>query len=138
METSLKLGTYNYRFGLIAAIVSMVFSLMIYFFDFQNNTIIKIIPIIIPTLASLMAILKFKENHKNKITLKVAVKISIGVFLICAILYQFYLVVFLKFTSHETNSISTDFFNSLPPVLIKSIVLGILVGITTGIFTKKS
>ena len=106
--------------------------------DFQNNNVVRLLTILIPTLVSVVAIFLFKSNQQNKIDVRDAVKISVGVFLICAILYQLYLAIFLNYTSNNQSSISTAFFNSLPPVLIKNIILGALIGLTTGLITKKN
>ncbi len=44
MTTTPKLGTYNYRFGAIAAGIGIVFSLMLYFMDmtYEQSPVIQV------------------------------------------------------------------------------------------------
>ena len=141
MESSSNTGTYSYSFGILAAAITIVFSLTIHLFDFNNNFVFNITPVLVTSIASLLAFLKFRSGKKNEVKIKDALKISVGVFLICAILYQFYLLLFTYFTSNEIFNLKEVFFNNLPLSLIKQIsygmITGVLIGIMTGLFTKK-
>ncbi len=142
MGSSSNTGTYSYSFGILAAAITIVFSLTIHLFDFNNNFVFNITPILVTSIASLLAFLKFRSSKKNEVKIKDALKISVGVFLIYAILYQFYLLLFTYFTSNGIFNLKEVFFNNLPLSLIKQIsygmITGVLIGIMTGLFTKKS
>jgi len=138
MTTTPKLGTYNYRFGAIAAGISIAFSLIVYFFDFDYSLTVKATPLITTSIVTILAIYAFRRSEKNKISLNQAIRVGIGVFLFCAILYQLYLFMFLKFTYDTPTQLTENFFKDLPPFLIKNILSGMIVGTVTGIFAKKS
>ena len=72
METSPKLGTYNYRFGLIAAGIGIVFSLMLYFIDmiYNQSPIIQAINILIPSTLAVLAIQNFKKDNNGFLSIK--------------------------------------------------------------------
>jgi hypothetical protein len=138
MTTTPKLGAYNYRFGAIAACVSIVFSLVVYFFDFDYSLTVKATPLITTSVVTILAIYAFRRSEKNKISLNQAIRVGVGVFLICAILYQVYLFAFLKLTHDTPAQLTESFFKDLPPFLVKNILSGMIVGTVTGIFAKKS
>jgi hypothetical protein len=104
--------------------------------------VFNIIPVLVTSISSILAFLKFRSSKKNKVKIKDALKISVGVFLICAILYQFYLLLFTYFTSNEIFNLKEVFFKNLPLSLIKQIsygmITGVLIGNMTGLFTKNS
>ena len=168
METSLKLGTYNYRFGLIAAGIGIVFSLMIYFMDmlYNQSPVIQAINILIPSTLAILAIQTFKKDNDGLLSLKQSIKIGVGVFLVAGIIGLLYFAVFINtiepdFITNtaqmqadalrearpemEENMIQMQqdntenfFYASFPIILIFNLLIGLVVGLVTGIFTKKS
>lgn len=140
MTTTPKLGAYNYRFGAIAAGIGIVFSLAVYFLGLEgkDNSINRIVIILIPTIATFVAGMSFKKREDILYDLKNFIKIGVGVFLIYTILYNLYLLLFLKSTSSDETDLMKHFFNILPLSLLKNIILGMLVGLVTGLFTKKN
>ena len=168
METSLKLGTYNYRFGLIAAGIGIVFSLMIYFMDmlYNQSPVIQAINILIPSTLAILAIQTFKKDNDGLLSLKQSVKMGVGVFLVAGIIGLLYFTVFINIIEPDfitnTAQMQADalrearpemqentiqmqqentekfFYASFPIILIFNLLIGLIVGLVTGIFTKKS
>ena len=168
METSLKLGTYNYRFGLIAAGIGIVFSLMIYFMDmlYNQSPVIQAINILIPSTLAILAIQTFKKDNDGLLSLKQSVKMGVGVFLVAGIIGLLYFTVFINIIEPDfitnTAQMQADalrearpemqentiqmqqentekfFYASFPIILIFNLLIGLVVGLVTGIFTKKS
>lgn len=168
METSPKLGTYNYRFGAIAAGIGIVFSIMLFSMDmtYNQSSIIQTINILIPASLSIMAILTFKKDNVGLLSLKQAIKLGVGVFLVAGIIGLTYFTIFINFIEPDfitnTAALQADalreaqptmdediiemqqtntekyFYISYPFILIFNVLIGLLVGLITGLFTKKS
>ncbi len=168
METSPKLGTYNYRFGAIAAGIGIVFSIMLFSMDmtYNQSSVIQTINILIPASLSIMAILTFKKDNVGLLSLKQAIKLGVGVFLVAGIIGLTYLTIFINFIEPDfitnTAALQADalreaqptmdediiemqqtntekyFYISYPFILIFNVLIGLLVGLITGLFTKKS
>ena len=64
MESSPKLGAYNYHFGAIAGGIGIVFSMMLFFMDmtYDQSSVIQAIQILIPASAAVIAITTFKKK----------------------------------------------------------------------------
>ena len=168
METSPKLGTYNYRFGAIAAGIGIVFSIMLFSMDmtYNQSSVIQTINILIPASLSIMAILTFKKDNVGLLSLKQAIKLGVGVFLVAGIIGLTYFTIFINFIEPDfitnTAALQADalreaqptmseeiiemqqtntekyFYISYPFILIFNVLIGLLVGLITGLFTKKS
>ena len=168
METSPKLGTYNYRYGAMAGGIAIVFSIMLFFMDmtYDQSPVIQAINILIPASMAVMATLTFKKDNTGLLSLKQAIKLGVGVFLVAAIIGLAYFTVFINFI--ETDFISNTaamqadalreaqptmdediiemqqtntekyFYMSYPVILIINVFIGLIVGLVTGLFTKKS
>ena len=168
METSPKLGTYNYRYGAMAGGIAIVFSIMLFFMDmtYDQPPVIQAINILIPASMAVMATLTFKKDNTGLLSLKQAIKLGVGVFLVSAIIGLAYFTVFINFI--ETDFISNTaamqadalreaqptmdediiemqqtntekyFYISYPVILIINVFIGLIVGLVTGLFTKKS
>ena len=168
METSPKLGTYNYRFGAIAAGIGIVFSIMLFSMDmiYNQSSVIQTINILIPASLSIMAILTFKKDNVGLLSLKQAIKLGVGVFLVAGIVGLTYFTIFINFIEPDfianTAALQADalreaqptmdediiemqqtntekyFYISYPFMLIFNVLIGLIVGLITGLFTKKS
>ncbi|CAI8285347.1 MAG: Uncharacterised protein [Bacteroidota bacterium] len=168
METSPKLGTYNYRFGLIAAGIGIVFSLMLYFMDmlYNQSPIIQAINIIIPSTLAILAIQTYKKDNQGLLSLKQSIKMGVGVFLVAGIIGLLFFTVLINTIEPDfitnTAQMQADalrearpemdesmiqmqqentekfFYASFPIILIFNLLIGLVVGLVTGIFTKKS
>lgn len=168
MEITPKSGTYSYRFGLIAAGTSIVFSLMLYFMDmtYIQSPIIQAINVLIPTTLAVLAIVNFKKDNQGLLSLKQSIKMGVGVFLITAIIGLFYFAIFINViepdfvtntaqlqaeTLRETNpklgvdgfqmqqDITEKFFYMIfPYILIMNVIIGLVTGLVTGFFSKNS
>lgn len=168
METSPKLGTYNYRFGAIAAGIGIVFSIMLFSMDmtYDQSSVIQTINILIPASLAIMAILTFKKDNVGLLSLKQAIKLGVGVFLVSGIIGLTYFTIFINFIEPDfitnTAALQADalreaqptmdediiemqqtntekyFYISYPFILIFNVLIGLLVGLITGLFTKKS
>ena len=168
METSPKLGTYNYRFGAIAAGIGIVFSIMLFSMDmtYNQSSVIQTINILIPASLSIMAILTFRKDNVGLLSLKQAIKLGVGVFLVAGIVGLTYFTIFINFIEPDfianTAALQADalreaqptmdediiemqqtntekyFYISYPFMLIFNVLIGLIVGLITGLFTKKS
>jgi len=168
METSPKLGSYNYRHGAMAGGIGIVFSVMLFFMDmtYDQSPVIKAINILIPASMAVMAILTFKKDNTGLLSLKQAIKLGVGVFLVAAIIGLAYFTVFINFVEPEfisnTAAMQADalreaqptmdediiemqqtntekyFYISYPVILIINLFIGFIVGLVTGLFTKNS
>lgn len=112
METTPKLGAYNYRYGAMAGGIGIAFSLMLFFMDmtYDRSSIIQIINVLIPASMAVIAITTFKKDNAGLLSLKQAIKLGVGVFLVAGIIGLAYFTV----------------------------LIGLVVGLITGLFTKKS
>ena len=168
METSQKLGTYNYRFGLIAAGIGIVFSLMLYFMDmiYNQSPIIQAINILIPSTLAVLAIQNFKKDNNGFLSIKQSIKIGVGVFLVAGIIGLVYFTLFINTIEPDfisnTAQMQADalrearpeleesmiqmqqentekfFYVGFPVILIFNLFIGLIIGLVTGLFTKKS
>lgn len=168
METSPKLGTYNYRFGLIAAGIGIVFSLMLYFMGmlYNQSPIIQAINIIIPSTLAILAIQNFKKDNEGLLSLKQSIKMGVGVFLVAGIIGLLFFTILINTIESDfitnTAQMQADalrearpemdesmiqmqqentekfFYASFPIILVFNLLIGLVVGLVTGIFTKKS
>ena len=168
MGTSPKLGTYNYRFGAIAASIGIVFSIMLFSMDmtYDQSSVIQTINILIPASLAIMAILTFKKDNVGLLSLKQAIKLGVGVFLVAGIIGLTYFTIFINFIEPDfitnTAALQADalreaqptmdedfiemqqtntekyFYISYPLILIYNVFIGLIVGLITGLFTKKS
>ena len=169
METSPKLGTYNYRYGAIAGGIGIVFSIMLFFMDmtYDQSPVIQAINILIPASMAVMATLTFKKDNTGLLSLKQAIKLGVGVFLVAAFIELAYFTVFINFIEtdfisntaamqadalreaqptmdediiemQQTNTEKYFYIISYPVILIINVFIGLIVGLVTGLFTKKS
>lgn len=168
METSPKLGPYNYRFGAIAAGISIIFSLMLYFMDmtYDQSPVIKAVQMIIPVAVVIFAIITFKKDNGGLLSLKQAIKLGTGIFLIAGIIGLFYLAIFINaiepdFISKtaqlqaevlretkpeldesiiqlQQDNTEKYFYVSFPFILIVNVIFGLVTGLITGLVAKKS
>ena len=168
METSPKLGAFNYRYGAMAGGIGIVFSIILFFMDmtYDQSPVIQAINILIPASMAVMATLTFKKDNTGLLSLKQAIKLGVGVFFVAAIIGLTYFTVFINFV--ETDYISNTaamqadalreaqptmdediiemqqtntekyFYTIYPVILIINVFIGLIVGLVTGLFTKKS
>jgi hypothetical protein len=168
MNSTPRLGSYNYRFGLIAAAIGIMFSLMLYFMDmmYHQSSAIQAINILIPTALSILAILTFKKDNHGLLSIKQSVKVSVGVFLVSGIIGLIYFAFFINiiepdfisntakmqadkllemqpeldddFIQSQQENTEKFFYISFPFILIINIIIGVVVGFVTGLFVKKN
>lgn len=168
MEPTPKLGIYNYRYGAIAAGISIIFSLMLYFMNmtYDQSPVIKAVQSIIPVVVAITAIISLKKENNGLLTLKQSIKIGVGVFLISGIITLLYLAIFINAVEPDfitkTAALQADtlretkpeldesiielqqqntekfFYVSFPFILMMNILFGLITGLVTGLFAKKS
>ena len=168
METSPKLGAFNYRYGAMAGGIGIVFSIILFFMDmtYDQTPVIQAINILIPASMAVMATLTFKKDNTGLLSLKQAIKLGVGVFFVAAIIGLTYFTVFINFVEPdyisntaarqadalreaqptmdediiEMQQTNTEkyFYMIYPVILIINVFIGLIVGLVTGLFTKKS
>lgn len=168
MKNSPKLGSYSYKFGLIAAGIGIVFSLMLFFMDmiYDQSPIIQAINILIPSTLAVLAILNFKKDNNELLSIKQSIKLGVGVFLVAGIIGLVYFTILINTleTDFITNTAQMQadalreaqpeldesviqmqqentekfFYLGYPFILIINLLIGLVVGLTTGLFAKKS
>lgn len=168
METSPKLGSYNYRFGLIAAGIGIAFSLMLHFMEmtYNQSPVIQTVQTLIPATVAVIAILTFKKDNSGLLSLKQSIKLGVGVFLVAGIIGLIYFAIFINVLEPDfitnTAQLQADtlresrpeigedmiqmqqentekfFYISFPFILIMNVLIGLVVGLITGLFAKKN
>ena len=168
METSPKLGSYNYRFGAIAAGIGIVFSIMLFSMDmtYNQSPVIQTVQTLIPAAVAVIAILTFKKDNSGLLSLKQSIKLGVGVFLVAGIIGLIYFAIFINLLEPDfiTNTaqlqadtlresrpekgedmiqmqqenIEKFFYISFPFILIINVLIGLVVGLITGLFAKKN
>ena len=168
MITSLKLGSYNYRYGAMAGGIGIVFSLILFFMDmtYDQSSIIQLINVLIPGSITIIAITTYKKDNAGLLSLKQAIKLGVGVFLVAGIIGLAYFTLFINFIEPDfisnTAALQADalreaqptldediiemqqtntekfFYISFPFILIMNVILGLIFGLLTGLFTKRS
>ena len=168
METSPKLGAFNYRYGAMAGGIGIVFSIILFFMDmtYDQSPVIQAINILIPASMAVMATLTFKKVNTGLLSLKQAIKLGVGVFFVAAIIGLTYFTVFINFVETDyisnTAAMQADALREAQPTmdediiemqqtntekyfyiiyavnLIINVFIGLIVGLVTGLFTKKS
>ena len=104
METTPKIGAYNYRYGAIAAGIGIVFSLMLHFMDmtYSDSPIIQATYYAVPTAFAIIAIISFRKANNGFLRLNQSIKLGVGVFLVSGIIGFLYSLVY-------TNTLEPDF-----------------------------
>ena len=168
METSLKLGPYSYRFGIIAAGIGIAFSLMLYFMNmmYEQSPVIQAINVLIPTAVAVFAITKFKKDNNGLLVLKQSIKLGTGIFLVTGIISLLYFALFINvvepdfitntaqlqadmlretqpdldesFIQMQQDNTEKFFYISFPFILIINIIIGLVVGLITGLVAKNN
>ncbi len=103
-ENQPKTGKYALNFGALLAIVSITFSLMLYFMEmhYERSWGLTIVNAVIMISIVVLGISQFKKANGGFLTLTEALKVGLGIALIAGILGVLYQFVF-------TNYIEPDF-----------------------------
>lgn len=109
-ESSTSIKTTITNFGLILGSTSVVFQLMLYFFDmhYKNDTTAGMISLIIMIGILVYSFIQFKKVNEGFISLSEALKIGLGVSLVSAIVNIIYTQILLNFLDPETMNKSLD------------------------------
>jgi hypothetical protein len=133
---------------------------------YDQSSVIQAIQTLIPVSVAVIAIITFKKDNNGLLALKQAIKLGVGVFLVAGIIGLAYLTLFINFIDPDfisnTAALQADalreaqptldediiemqqtntekyFYISYPVILIINVFLGLIVGLLTGLFTKKS
>jgi predicted ABC-type sugar transport system permease subunit len=133
---------------------------------YDQSSVIQAIQTLIPASAAVIAIITFKTDNNGLLALKQAIKLGVGVFLVAGIIGLAYFTLFINFIEPDfisnTAALQADalreaqptldediiemqqtntekfFYISYPVILILNVFLGLIVGLLTGLFTKKS
>jgi predicted ABC-type sugar transport system permease subunit len=133
---------------------------------YDQSSVIQAIQTLIPASAAVIAIITFKKDNNGLLALKQAIKLGVGVFLVAGIIGLAYFTLFINFIEPDfisnTAALQADalreaqptldediiemqqtntekfFYISYPVILILNVFLGLIVGLLTGLFTKKS
>lgn len=83
-ENNLKTGNYALKFGLLAGVINLVFSLMLFFqgMHYEQNTIATIVGISIVFAIIAFGINQFKKDNSGFLKLGQALKIGTGIALV--------------------------------------------------------
>jgi len=107
-STSIK--TIIIKFGLILGLTSVVFQLILYFFDmhYKNDTTAGMISLIIIIVIIVYSFIQFKKANEGFISLSETLKIGLGVSLLSAIISIVYTQILVNFLDPETMNKSLD------------------------------
>ena len=109
-ESSTSIKTIIINFGIILGLTSVLFQLMLYFFDmhYKNDTTAGIISLIIMIGILIYSFIQFKKANEGFISLSEALKIGLGVSLVSAIISIIYTQILINFLDPETMNKSLD------------------------------
>ena len=98
------------NFGLILGAISVIFQLMLYFFDmhYKNDSTAGIVSLTIMVGVILYSFIQFKKSNEGFISLSEALKIGLGVSLVSALVGIFYTQILLNILDPDTMKKSLE------------------------------
>ncbi len=147
-QASIKKTSLNY--GLLLGLISIVFSLMLYFMDLhlQQNPVITIVGVLISVAIIFLGIYNFKKANGGFLTLKEGLKAGFGITFVSAIIMLIYNLVFAygiepefatqvmemkKAEMMESGKMTTEQINQQVEMSIKYFWMGYLVFFVLGL-----
>lgn len=87
-EVQLKTGKYALKFGIIAGVISLIFSIMLFFqgMHYEQNTVATIVGIAIAFAVIAFGINQYKKDNGGFLKLGQAVKLGAGIALVAGII----------------------------------------------------
>lgn len=161
-ETNIKTGKIGWTYGLIAGLITVVFSLIIYLMDMSmmviENPMIQLIGLVIMIVVMILGIIQYKKTNAGYISISQALKIAAAVGLVCAIISIIYGLIIgmidpelteqvseyykeqayaqnpnLKLTDEQWNSgMKIQQYIGYAAAILISVVIGLIVGAITG------
>lgn len=166
-ENQPKIGKFAWTFGLLLGLASVVFSLMLYFAEmhYEQSWPVRIIGIILTVAAIVLATIQFKKANSGLLSISEALKLGAGIGLVGGIIaLAFYWLLtnviepdfmdkamaIAKVNALEANPKMTDeqwaqgvemqkkfAWLAYPIGIIIQVVLGLIIGLFTGLIMKK-
>jgi hypothetical protein len=98
------------NFGLILGAISVIFQLMLYFFDmhYKNDSTAGIVSLTLMVGVILYSFIQFKKSNEGFISLSEALKIGLGVSLVSALVGIFYTQILLNILDPDTMKKSLE------------------------------
>ncbi|MEE9364263.1 MAG: DUF4199 domain-containing protein [Cellulophaga sp.] len=159
-------GKFALNYGVMLALISITFSLMLFGADllYDDSVIIKTIPYVMAIAVIVIALIQFKKNNNGFLTLSEALKIGAGIGLISALLGLAYFFLLSEVLEPEYMNnlleigkqkmaaadprLTTDQLNemvemqkkfawvSYPVILIINVLIGLVVSLIAGLIMK--
>ncbi len=166
-ENQPKTGKIAWIYGLVASLIGVTFSVMLYAVDmlYDESVIIKIIPVIILAVAIILAIIQFKKANNGFLKLSNALKLGAGIGVVSGIIGIIYFL-------FQINILEPEYMNNMyeigkqkalasnpnltieqidqgieiqkkfmwisyPIIIIFNIIIGLIVGLIGGLVMKK-
>lgn len=166
-ENQPKVSSFILKFGLISGLISVAFGLMLYFqgLHYERGIAVQAIPYVILAIAIVIGIIQFKKANSSYLKLGQALKLGAGIGLISALIGTIYFLVLSNviepdFMANTMEIAKTQAFEQNPklteeqwdqgaafqakffPVflaagLVLSALYGLIIGLFTGLVTKK-
>ena len=102
-ENKINIRQYILNFGSLFGIISIVFSLMLFFLDmhYQNNPFQLVISLIIWTTLIIIAFIAFKKDSEGFINLSECFKMGLGISLLGGLIGFLYFLILINFLDPE-------------------------------------
>ena len=102
-ENKISIRQYIINYGLLFGIVSIVFSLMLFFLDmhYQNNPFQLVISLIIWTTLIIIAFIAYKKDNEGFINLSECFKLGLGISLLGGLIGFLYFLILINFLDTE-------------------------------------
>lgn len=156
------------NYGLLSGMIGVAFSLMLYFMDalYDQSSTTQWISTLISVTLIILGIIAYKKSNEGIISLKQSIKLGVGIALISGLVTCLYMILLANVIEpnffenlfeiqksaivEQNPQITSDQLDQMvemqkqfawvtyPTILIMSMFLGLVVGILTGLFVKKS
>ncbi|MFL2629223.1 MAG: DUF4199 domain-containing protein [Flavobacteriaceae bacterium] len=102
-ENKISIREYIINYGLLLGIVSIVFSLMLFFLDmhYQNGPFQQAVSFIILSASIIIAFIAYKKDNKGFVSLSECFKMGLGISLLGGLIGFLYFLVLINFIDSE-------------------------------------
>ena len=102
-ESKVSIRQYILNYGLLLGIVSIIFSLMLFFLDmhYQNSPFQQVVSFIILSASIIVAFIAFKKDNEGFINLSECFKLGLGISLLGGLIGFLYFIILINFLDPE-------------------------------------
>ncbi|MGO2101472.1 MAG: DUF4199 domain-containing protein [Psychroflexus halocasei] len=129
-QQELSLKPYAQNYGLIYGGYSILVLLLLYFFNYDQNTGISLLSFLINTAIVFIAIHRYKLDNANNLSLSSAIKLGLAIGAIGGLIYAIYM--YIHYSYLQPEFIASPFFMAtlaLIFILLKTLFISLVVGL---------